>query len=109
MDLTLPPHVAAAWADDDTLAAWLTSAATAEAERRAVDVARADAEAVLAAARAPFADGPATPTEPTLAQRVEQIAANAATLAFRIPGEAAHADPTQVGEIIAEVIAEPER
>ena len=42
-------------------------------------------------------------------ERIERIAANAATLAFRIPVEAADADPRQVGEIIAEVIAEPER
>jgi len=46
---------------------------------------------------------------PAQSERIERIAANAATLAFRIPVEAAHADPQQVGEIIAEVIAEPER
>ena len=111
MELTLPPHVAAAWADETSLSAWLTTAATAEAERRAVDAARADAEAVLAAARAPFADGPATPTEPTLAQqvttlhqRVDKFAGLAADLVGLVGGDRQAAET-----LVAEVIAEPER
>lgn len=45
---------------------------------------------------------------PAQNERIERIAANAATLAFRIPVEAADADPTQVGEIIAEVLSPDE-
>jgi cystathionine beta-lyase/cystathionine gamma-synthase len=108
MDLTLPPHVSAAWADSDALAAWLVAAATAEAERRAVDAARADAEAVLAAARAPFTDGPATPTEPTLAERMEQIATNAVHLGVTLAVEAG-VSPERVAEIVAEITGEAER
>jgi adenylosuccinate lyase len=108
MEITLPPHVSAAWADETALAAWLSAAATAEAERRAVDAARADAEAVLAAARAPFADGPATPTEQTLAERVEQVAARAVHLGVTLSIEAG-VSPERVAEIVAEITGEAER
>ena len=108
MEITLPPHVSAAWSDSDALAAWLTAAATAEAERRAVDAARADAEAVLAAARAPFVDGPAAPSEQTLAERVEQVAARAVHLGVTLAVEAG-VSQERVAEIVAEITGEAER
>ena len=108
MEITLPPHVSAAWADESTLAAWLVAAATAEAERRAVAAAAGDAEAILAAARAPFIDGAPAPTEQTLAQRMEQIATNAVTLGTRLAVEAAGGDPEQVAQIVSEVVGAPD-
>ena len=71
--MNLPEHVTAAFADQEALDTWLTQAATVEAERRAVAAAQADADAILASARAPFIDGAPAPAEPTYADRLATV------------------------------------
>ena len=71
--MNLPDHVTAAFADQAALDAWLTQAATVEAERRAVAAAQADADQILADARAPFIDGAPTPEEPTYGDRLATV------------------------------------
>ena len=74
MDLTLalPDHVAAAWPDPDTAAAYLTSVATDYARTQAAASAADQAQAIIREAVAPF-DGATPPPVPTVAERVAAV------------------------------------
>lgn len=87
LTITLPDHVAAAWPDADTAAAWLLAAATDYARSQAAAAASDQAQQVIRAALEPF-DGP--PSEvPTVAQRVADLEDATALIASEFLGGAA--------------------
>lgn len=83
LTITLPDHVAAAFTDADTAAAWLLAQATEHARLAAVAAASDAAQALLREASAPFDDAE-PPATPTLAERLAETAEDQAALRAQV-------------------------
>ena len=112
MDLiiALPDHVAAAWPDPESAAAWLVAQATAEHDRQVMDTAREQANHILAEAAATIG-GAEPPAVPTTAERVaavevrvDRFAGLAADLVALVGGDEARA---AAEVLVSETVAPP--
>lgn len=111
LTLTLPDHVAAAWPDADTAAAWLLAAATDHARSQEAAAAADDAQQLIRDRLAPF-DTAELPAVPTVAQRIEAAAERIEEVASRtvlLAGTLATlpsvgGDPIEVQAAISEVV-----
>ena len=72
LTLTLPSHVAAAFADAAEASEWLLTQAIDHAREQALAVANDEAQALLRAASAPF-DGDEPPVTKTVPERVAEV------------------------------------
>lgn len=97
--LTLPTHVAAAFADEDEAKTWLLAQATDHARRQAAVAASDAAQALIREAVAPF-DGVEPPVTPTAAERIAAVETDQTALRGQV---------REVGVILASAAGVPEK
>ncbi len=105
LTITLPDHVAAAFATPEDAEAVALAALTDVAKSQALAAASDDAQAILREAAAPF-EGTAAPAVPTVAEQVQELAQrvdNFAGLAVQLVALAG-GDPEQAQTIVTEAV-----